>query len=466
MDYKVRGDILVAASCNLNCEYCYIGKNDSLKEIDKKIIAEWEEKGVLNKLKENYSKDLKDLDFWGSETTLYLEYIIDEIPEILNYFKELNRFFLSSNFYAKSSAEKLVRLVDTINKSTDRKIEIGIQTSLDGPHWINDKTRPSASGKGSTDNIIKNLEVMVEGISKIDLKKNFTVKSSFKPTVDIGYIKKLLEEDELKEYYLFFDGMNEIYEKYKDDLNETFIWRISSGSPTIVMPGEYTSEGGKIYKEYIKKNKELILEDAKEPFTKAFNIQSILPYVGQLKGVMYSGKTHQRQNRAFACGASSYGFSLGLERNSHICHRTFMQESEEYENLMTQNMDKYQKGRRKLYNDNFIVDLNDKKKVLNQRYVINNVRDFAQLKINQIYATIKTLSKVGQVDSVYIEDDELTELASKFLMRIAICSIDNYLSTGSFHLMPVQIIKLWCNGGFQELLKGYFEMKERGMLHE
>lgn len=466
MDFKVRGDILVAASCNLNCEYCYIGKNNSLKDIDEKIIKEWEEKGVLNKLKENYSEDLKSLDFWGSETTLYLEYIIDEIPQILNHFKKLNRLFLSSNFYAEAGAKKLVDLVKTINESTDREIELGIQTSIDGPHWINDKTRPSSSGKGSTDNIINNLEVMVEGISKIDLRNNFTVKNSFKPTVDIGYVKKLLEDDKLKEYYIFFDNMNNIYKKYKDELNKTFTWRISSGMPTIVMPGEYTSEDGKIYKEYIKKNKELILEDEKEKITKVFNMKTILPYVSQLKRVMYSNETYQRQNRAFACGASSYGFSLGLERNSHICHRTFMQESKEYEELMTQDMDHYQKGRRKLYNDNFIVDLNNEKAVLNQRYVINNVRDFGQLKINQIYATIKTLSKAGQADPVYLEDDELTKLASKFLMRIAICSIDNYLNTGSFHLIPVQIAKLWCNGGLQELLKGYFELKERGILHE
>ena len=68
---KVLG-IISPAKCNLNCSYCYLHKNQSYIEEDKKIIAAMQDGSFLTNIKrslyalnESYNNFYR-LEFWGA----------------------------------------------------------------------------------------------------------------------------------------------------------------------------------------------------------------------------------------------------------------------------------------------------------------------------------------------------------------------------------------------------------------
>ena len=467
MEYKeekVAGSMMVSATCNLNCEYCYIGKNDSLGSIDKEIIKEFEEKGVTNLLKDAYDKGLERLGLWGSETTLYLEYFNDEIFEILEYFDKLGHIFISSNFYDKKGVQKLVNLISEINSNLDdRSFEIRVQTSIDGDPRINDETRKTLSGKGSTDNILENLEFLVKEVSKMNLKDNFVIKHSFKSTLNIYRMKTLVNNDEyFLNYFRFFDSLGDIFTSF--NLPDNFKWSLESGHPTLVSPGNSDVEGGKLYALYIKKIRELIIKNEDENTFKYLKIKFLLPYIGRLKEVEKEFVISREQNRAFACSASGRGYSLGVNGESHLCHRTYLHNHKNYKDLLAQTMSSYKQGRYERFVDYFIVDKDNSEEFARQMYGINSYRDFAQLRFNNIYSNLKILAMSGQAHYKYLDDEELSKLTTKFLMKVANCVVENFMETGTFHAIPMQQIKIWANGAVQELIESYNELKDRGIL--
>lgn len=464
---KASGSLMMSAECPLDCEYCYIGKNSSLGEVDQKIIDEFKNKGILNKLKESYDDELERLGLWGSEPTLYLQYFNKDIEGILKHFTGLGSIMISSNFYLRNSAEKLVDLVKEINDNLDdRKFELDIQTSIDGPPEWTDKTRKSRDGGPTTDSIIENLEYMVREISKLDLKSNFIVKSKFKSTVQMRFFRQMAEDnDKLIRYFKFFDKLWSVYGQFKEDLDSNFKSSVTSGAPTLVAPGEYTVDDGKVFAEYIDDIKNLIIRNRKDRIIKHFNLLAGLPYMGELVDALRKDVVRE-QNQAFSCGASARGFSIGIDNEGHICHRVYLHNQDEYFDLMLADKDKYEAGRLKKFRENLVVDdiHEEPQEFLRQQYAIKGWRDFAQQRYNFNYATIKFLSKIGQADSIYREDDEMAKLASRFLMRVPLCVVESILQTGSFHLTPMQGIKLWTNGALTSLIEARRELIERGIL--
>lgn len=466
---NVSGTLLMSAECNLDCEYCYIGKNNTLGDIDQKILDEFKNKGVFNKVKEVYDKNLERLELWGSEPTLYLEHFIEDVPDILNYFTNLSTISISSNFYAELSPRKLANLAETINENIDgRQLDLRIQVSIDGPPEWTDETRPSRDGGATTENIIKNLGYLIEEVAKLDLKSNLTIDTYFKSTVQMRFFREMAEDnDKLIKYFKFFDDVWHVYGEHKEDIDSNFTFNVSSASPTLVVPGKYTVDDGKVFAKYIRDIRKLIVRDHEEGIFDHFNIKAALPYQSRLLDVLRRGGERE-QNRSFACGASGRGFSLGVDKEGHVCHRVYLIGQDDYFDIVAEDVDTYKKGRLDMFRKNMIVDNVEEqpRDLLKQQYVIKGFRDFAQQRFSYNYANVKFLSKIGQANSEYREDDEKAKLAAKFLLKVPLCVIESYHQTGSFHLMPIQGMKLWINGALTELIESRKELVERGIINE
>ena len=42
---------MTASSCNLNCSFCYLHKNESFKEFDKEIFQAWDDGSYITNVK-------------------------------------------------------------------------------------------------------------------------------------------------------------------------------------------------------------------------------------------------------------------------------------------------------------------------------------------------------------------------------------------------------------------------------
>ncbi|GAI99331.1 unnamed protein product [marine sediment metagenome] len=62
------------------------------------------------------------------------------------------------------------------------------------------------------------------------------------------------------------------------------------------------------------------------------------------------------------------------------------------------------------------------------------------------------LALAGQAGHQYLENGELSTLFALFVTTGLSCPIENILNTGSIHLTPLSLLRMFGNGGFRELL--------------
>lgn len=211
--------IHVSNTCNLRCKYCYAhggnyGEKDSLMTVPiaQKVVEFIEESDQLN--------ELKYITFFGGEPLMN--------PDVIEYICE------------KTYQKGMMYLLQTNGTLLDdsilhllTKYKIDVTVSLDGPKKINDFNRVRQNGKGTYEEILKNIRTMQEhgvNISGIEatLSKEFletydkmkiaeflfeeTGIKNIKVEIDLNVDHKMSLEDMKTEINSFFE--NCVEEKY------------------------------------------------------------------------------------------------------------------------------------------------------------------------------------------------------------------------------------------------------------
>ena len=172
---------IVTKDCQLACKYCYlVGKNEKERmsfEIAKQAIDY-----ILND-REQFNQSSVIWDFIGGEPFLEID-LIDKICDYIKIqlYEKNHPWFISYRFSFSTNGvnyheEKVQRY---IGKNREH-LSIGI--SIDGTKTKHDLNRVYKNGKGSYDNIVKNIPLWLEQFPKSGTK--VTVSSS-----DIPYIKE------------------------------------------------------------------------------------------------------------------------------------------------------------------------------------------------------------------------------------------------------------------------------------
>ena len=66
--------LYTTATCNLNCNYCYIDKGPILQKIDKLLEDSYKDDYYYNFIKKIFNKEnLKRIEFWGGEPSYGLK---------------------------------------------------------------------------------------------------------------------------------------------------------------------------------------------------------------------------------------------------------------------------------------------------------------------------------------------------------------------------------------------------------
>jgi len=172
---------IVTEDCQLECKYCYlVGKNKSNKmefEIARKAID------YLLGDKELITENSVILDFIGGEP--FIE--IDLIDRICDYFKikayELNHPWFNSYRFSFSTNGLMYNDKRVQNYISKNKSHLSIQITIDGTKIKHNLQRVYPGGRGSYDNVVKNIPIWLSQFPD----------SSTKVTIsrdDIPYIKE------------------------------------------------------------------------------------------------------------------------------------------------------------------------------------------------------------------------------------------------------------------------------------
>ena len=428
MNNIVAGELITSGWCPLNCTYCYIPKSEAMQKVHEEIEDDLRTGEFIRRLNRIYGKELTHLGFWGTEPTLTLPLIEEYIPEILLTFPKLEEIGFSTSLMAYPE-----RILHLIRSLLGRKLTLKIQISLDGPAFIVDVNRV----KGTAKTVPKHFANLINEINKLPLG-DLRVVFSWKATHSIGNIRSFLEDPKrFDEYITYFDKLNRDFKQRNKQKNVTLR---ESQTPTLVVPGKYTSDDGKAFAEYLK------------GFAKG---KKLTTYTHRLVR-LFTWPDEVYKRRVFSCSGGDS--NLGIGQSIHICHRTFYYDRDEYIESILSNPDidnwdvsLFKRGTIDHIRKNYIVK--GEPHFTRFKYVMRGYHDFWKFQLNQVKAMMIELALAGQVDPYYLENKGLLHLFALFVNVALSCPMENLLNTGSIHLQLASMLRMFGNGAFQEIVR-------------
>lgn len=421
------GEIITSGWCPLKCSYCYIPKSEAMLKIHKEIEDDLRSGVFIQRLKRIYGKGLTHLGFWGTEPTLTLPLIEEYIPEILQTFPKLEEISFSTSLMAYP--ERILHFVRTL---LGRKLSLKVQISLDGPAFITDVNRM----KGAAKKVPEHFRKLIDGINTLPLGE-LKIVFSWKATHSTDNIRTFLEDPKrFDEYIAYFDSLGR---DFKQRNKQKGVILRESYSPTLVVPGKYTSDDGKAFTAYLKE------------LAKRGKCTSYTPRLERL--FLYPEETHKR--RTFSCSGGDS--NLGIGEAVHICHRTFYYDKDEYiESILSTDIENwdvslFKRGTIEHIRKNYIVK--EEPELTRFKYVMRGYHDFWKLQLEYTKAMMVELARAGQVDDIYLENRNLLDLFALFVNVGMSCPMENLLNAGSIHLHLVSMLRIFGNGAFQEIVK-------------
>lgn len=405
-----------------------------------KDIEEWLQSGkFMDTLETVYGNELQFLGFWGTEPTLTLPLIQDKMDEVMTRFPKLRDISFSTSMMTDPKI-----LADWVESNIGRELKLGIQISLDGPKWITDNNRIP----GASEMIPKNFKTLLEMINDLDLR-SLQVEFKWKATHGMAVFRGFADDPEkIKEYEDYFRGLNNMFNE--TNKKKTVILRYGSYVPTIVVPGKYTSEDGKIFAKYIK-----AVHKGGGHTTYSARLDRLYEFENELY-----------KKRMFSCSGGDS--NAGFDDEIHICHRTFYLNNDKYVDAIIKGSDMenwdvslFRRGTIEHIRKFFIVDPNNEKQLTRWKYTMRGYHDYWTFQLQHVHAMMIELARIGQVDPIYEKDAELRDLFSIFCNTGLSCPMENLLNTGSIHLSVVSLLRLFGNGAFQEIIREYGEVRQK-----
>ena len=432
-----------SATCNLRCLYCYIDKNPALKKIDKMLEKSFQDENYyFNFSKEffNNPSDLKHVQFWGGEPSTGLHRVYKLIPKLIQYYPNLEEFFMSTNFTTSDWFNEFYGFLSILGTFPERNFIFSLQLSIDGPDYINDINR----GLGTTKKFLEHYYELCQTL-KANKPKNVIVRIHFKQTFSNREFKILSTKEQIIDYFQFFDDLL----KYKDSYikKEDCIF-FCPHTPNIATPGIHTKQDGINFANYCKLTREIEKE-------------KLFTYYRKLNSFSKNSRTEISNDSYITnCTYCESGIkTIGLLPNNYVslCHLGFTQLLEDYkinsknnhinssENIIMQDL---------FINENVVQSLCIPKEELEERlkeYELFNHKNYFQM-INMV-SLIKILALAKQIDPKFLQEEKAIEAAHFLLSMTPNCIRDNATINGTLTMRPMGDIKLFLNGAYEYLIQ-------------
>lgn len=425
--------LYTTAVCNLRCRYCYIDKNPALKTIDDLLDESFKGDYYLDFAKIIFPdpNQLEEVQMWGGEPFIRFDRCYYTVENLIKHYPRLSNFMTSTNFTTEDWCEQFYGFLNIFRKFPNRKFNVHIQFSIDGPEYINDASR----GKGVTKKFKATFDKMI-GTVLDNLPDNVFLEWAFKPTLDSQTIHLLQSEDKIIEYFQFFE---EFYKKSKPLVKDNF--NFSFSVPNTACPSPHTKEDGILFANYCRLTRKIEKDNQNNHYFEFYNgITSFVPRGrNKIAGYACSGGT---------CGTGKHVVGLLPNHMISACHNGFC-------DLITD----YKKECEKHLGEDTVLDFrffssNNKSRMTMD---IEGLSTYEQqieyfyypntsTRIANIASLINLLARVNQVDEKYKDRKEALVAAYFIQESTSYCIRDNINTTGCTSLYPVGLLKLLLNG--------------------
>lgn len=440
-----------SSDCNMACQYCYIDKDKhAMASHNRKIREALADGTFVKNIKEKFDhvKDnIENLSLWGAEPTINGIYFKDTIYECLDFFPNVNSLMFSTNALLGANIiyEQFYLPLLEYAESRQRSLTFELQLSLDGPPEFNDKSRH----EGATANTLNTLYALLEKTPRDCKYFKFSVSS--KSTLDISYMREMVEGG-IEKFQWYYDFMNEIHGRACDIVkdNPTIDTCHVFGIPTLVDPGYYTVEDGKIFAKWLSMLKEV--DRSKwhprcQHIPLFFQCLNTILEAGDIKNPIVDGYN------CLSCSSGKYNYSIDFDGTIYTCNRLCR-------NAALNNNLKY-KG---AMLSNSSIDHPNEKKWLKRNYANQIFHDDIVSRKNFMDALVFMMAKAGQIKEEYIYNEDM-RLVLFYMMCGIYCHIgaeEDY--TSNPFIPPASYLRLLGNGAQQELEKYLKIERARGVL--
>lgn len=421
-------ELLTSGQCPLNCAYCYIPKVPIMQGVHSDIVKHLEDGTFLDNVEKICGTNLTHLGFWGTEPALTLGILQTKLDDIEKKFPKAKNIGFSTSMVMPEP------IIEFANHLKGRGMKFDLQVSIDGPEFIIDKNRFPGASKRIPENVIK----FVDAMQGTDIN----VQLHWKPTLTIDNMREMaVNPDLIDEYMNFFRELEEeIVARNKN--SQINLWR-GGYTPTIAVPGKYTSEDGRDFADYLKKLHE-----------KGY----VSAYTGRLSRLPTFSDELGPKRKMFTCSGGDT--NVGVGDNLHICHRTFYLNDDRYVETVLQKEDInnwdisiFNQGMVDIMRKYYMPKVDDEMGLQNFDYILRGYHDFWQFNVAQTEVMVKELALAGQADKLFLKDKGYLSLFALFMQTAHSCPMESILNTGSLHLTPISLIRMFANGAFREIIK-------------
>ena len=241
--------LISSTTCNLDCSFCYLHKNQSYKEFDKLVRQAWADGSYLdNALKTvkrfGSAEEIRQCQLWGGETLLHIDDVTKNLKKFYLYFPNVTLWRISTNWLI--DVNKFFEFIKEMDLYAPENTIISTQLSIDGPQGGYAEQGHNVSLAAYQ----KNISDFTYLINNYKLK-NVQITLQINATINKEtYIEKFSNYDEIKYYISFMRDLA----KY---ISDRCISRSITMNQHIIFPGcaspaPDSSEDGKKIADIIK----------------------------------------------------------------------------------------------------------------------------------------------------------------------------------------------------------------------
>lgn len=431
--------------CNLNCSYCFLPKNDFLKGYDKEVSENIKDDYYINFLLEVLKGDLstvEEVQIWGGEPSLGISKSLSFIDSLIQQDKNFSSVSLFSNMTTGVILEQgLQDIVNIFKKYPDRKFNIRMKMSIDGPPEINDIGR----NEGTCKRILNNYYALIDKYMFIKDAPNVTFFISYNSTIDISQFPKFMDKGFVYSYFDFFEKKVVFpwRKQFKDD--ERYCFVPGTKYPATNVP--CTQEDGIRYAEICRICSEI--EDENLITGRYKYIKIFVAGSSENDSQMFSDPHFVKPSHNFVesilCRPSSNTIGLLPNKKISLCRRIMVDNDSFYDNDC--NSIHYKDAKQYLM-PNTIYDWN---------VLYENMMDYYETRSQSIFKNLVTeirfLASIGQIDSKYKNYDDAIMGGKIVTVFRGSCPYEKLSITHSTNVSAAADIKLILNGADKYLLK-------------
>lgn len=427
--------LISSTTCNLNCSFCYLHKNQSYKDFDKLVRQAWADGSYLdNALKTverfNSGEQIEQCQLWGGETLLHIDDVTKNLKKFYTYFPNVNLWRISTNWLI--DVNKFFEFIKEMDLYAPKNTTISTQLSIDGPQG-------GYAEQGHNVSLATYQKNMTDFAFLVNNYKLNNVKITFQINATLNkdtYIEKLSNYDEIKHYVSFMQDLA----KFIDDLCISKSLSIAQNIifPGCAMPAPDSSEDGKKIADIIKMW-ELVRDNEFPNVDQHFTFQY---GIGELTGC----KDMLTPN----VECSELNGSLTINYNGDIaeCSGAFIDNFEPYlQELKSEgDMNNYYTSimRNKLvYNPGVIDDQLFEEK---QWQIIQGYKQNESTYVALAFRTAIELANANQIDYRYKYDKDLLLRHLISMLNTTSCTRENLKDTKVPYMLAIGSLRRYLNG--------------------